>query len=83
LVRSEVGLGLAEPHRSSVRMAIAQFRVIVEEIERARTDERKDQLDTARLNKIVSGQIEMLERAKIRVQIEKLVTKLSELTKEN
>lgn len=65
LIRSGEGAALTESQRTSVRTAIAQFRMMVEEIERARTSEEKGRLDTAKFNRLAQSQIDTLERTKI------------------
>ena len=50
LIRSQVGLG-RESQRAFVEGAIDQFRVMIIEIERARTKQQQSKLDTAPLTK--------------------------------
>jgi len=65
LARCLEGVGLNETHRSSMGEAIGQFRIIVGEIEDARTEEQRGLIDTAMLNRYISEQIAVLEQIKI------------------
>jgi hypothetical protein len=67
LVRSQAGIG-SESQRAFVEGAIDQFRVMILEIERARTTPQQSKLDTAAFNRILSDQIEVLEKVKIGVK---------------
>ena len=68
LVRSEQGPGVRDLHQDSIRTAIAQLSIIVEEIENARTHQQQDHLETVRFNRIISNQIDAIERARIDVK---------------
>jgi hypothetical protein len=68
LVRSEQGAGVGEVHQNSIRTAVAQLSIIVEEIEQARTHQQQDQLETVRFNRIISNQIDAIERALVDVK---------------
>jgi hypothetical protein len=65
LVRSEHGVGVTETQQYSIRTAIDQLSIVVEEIEKAQTHQQQDQLETVRFNRIISNQI---ERARIDVK---------------
>jgi hypothetical protein len=71
LVRSEAA-GLDGNHRAYIAAAIGQFRMIVKDVEDARTTEQRGQLDTAVFNEIISEQGDILER--IRVALRKAGT---------
>ncbi len=58
----------SEALRASVRDTIGHFRIIVEEIERARTKPQQSKLDTAMFNQRLSDQVEKLERVRIDVK---------------
>ena len=68
LVRSGEGLGLTEPHRASIRLAVGQFRIIMGDIERARTSEQREQLDTVKFNRIVLDHAAALEKIRTLVR---------------
>src|SRR5579864_269403 len=61
LARSKGGGGLTEAHRTSIQTAIARFRIMVEVIEKARTEQEQGQLVTAVLNRKASEQVGALE----------------------
>lgn len=65
LARSHEGVGLTETHRTSVRAAIGQFRMMARDIEGARTGEQRSEINTARLNRSISEQAVVLEQIKI------------------
>jgi hypothetical protein len=67
LVRCQSGIE-SEVHRASVRSAIGHFRIMVWEIERARTEPQQSKLDTAAFNQRLSDQIEVLETVRIDVK---------------
>jgi hypothetical protein len=67
LVRSQAGIE-SESQRAFVEGAIDQSRVMIHEIERARTTPQQDKLDTAAFNRILSDQIEVLEKVKVGVK---------------
>jgi hypothetical protein len=67
LVRSQAGIE-SEALRASVRDMIGHFRIMVGEIERARTEKEQSKLDTAAFNQRLSDQIEMLEKVRIDVK---------------
>jgi hypothetical protein len=67
LVRSQAGIE-SESLRASVRDAIGHFRIMVGEIERARTEPQQSGLNTAAFNQRLSDQIEMLEKVRIDVK---------------
>jgi len=67
LARSQAGIE-SELLRASVRDAIGHFRIIVLEIERARTEPAQSKLDTAAFNKRLSDQLEVLEKVRIDVK---------------
>lgn len=65
LVRSQLGPGLSEVHRSSIRTAIARFRIMVEDIESARSESDRSRLNTVALNRIASEQAALLEAVRV------------------
>jgi hypothetical protein len=67
LVRCQAGIE-SEVLRTSVRDAIGHFRIMVGEIERARTQPAQSKLDTVAFNQRLSDQIEKLERVRIEVK---------------
>jgi hypothetical protein len=67
LVRSQAGIG-SEAQRAFVDGAIDQFRLMILDIERARTEPQRSRLDTAAFNRVLSEQIAMLEKVKIGVR---------------
>jgi hypothetical protein len=67
LVRSQAGIE-GELLRASVRDAIGHFRIMVGEIEHARTRPQQSKLDTATFNQRLSDQIEVLEKVRIDVK---------------
>jgi hypothetical protein len=67
LVRSQSGIE-SESLRASVRDAVGHFRIMVSEIERARTKPEQIKLDTAAFNLRLSDQIETLENVRIDVK---------------
>jgi hypothetical protein len=67
LVRSQAGID-GEALRSAVRGAVSHFRIMVEEIERARTEPQQSKLDTAAFNQRLSDQVEVLEKVRIGVK---------------
>lgn len=68
LSRSKGGAGLTEAHRTSIQTAILRFRIMVEGVERARTDQEKEQLNTAVLNRDASAQAAVLESIRTAVK---------------
>jgi hypothetical protein len=70
LSRSREGTGLTETHRTAIQTAIARFRIMVEGIEKARTEQEQAQLVTAVLNRKASEQAGVLES--IRMAIKKV-----------
>jgi hypothetical protein len=72
LSRSAGGAGLTEVHRTAIQSAIARFRIMVEGIEKARTEQEQEQLVTAVLNRKASEQAGVLES--IRMAIKKAGT---------
>jgi hypothetical protein len=67
LARSQAGIE-SERLRACVRGAIGHFRIMVGEIERARTEPEQSKLDTAAFNERLSDQVELLERVRIDVK---------------
>jgi hypothetical protein len=67
LVRSQAGIE-SESLRSVVRAANSHFRIIVGEIERARTEPQQSKLDTAALNARLADQVELLEKVRMDVK---------------
>ena len=67
LVRSQAGIA-NEFQRASIRDAVGHFRIMVAEIERARTEPAQSKLDTVAFNQRLSDQIEMLEKVRIDVK---------------
>jgi len=67
LVRCKEGIE-SESQRAFVQGAIDQFRVMILEIERARTTPQQSRLDTAAFNRILSDQIDVLEKVRIGVK---------------
>jgi len=67
LVRGQAGIE-RESHRALVEGAIDQFRLMILEIERARTNAQQSKLDTAAFNQILSDEIAVLEKVKIGVR---------------
>jgi hypothetical protein len=67
LVRSQAGIG-SVAQRAFVDGAIDQFRLMILDIERARTEPQQSRLDTAAFNRVLSEQIAMLEKVKIGVR---------------
>jgi hypothetical protein len=67
LVRSQAGIE-GEALKALIRDAIGHFRIMVGEIERARTEPLQSRLDTAAFNQRLSDQIGMLEKVKIDVK---------------
>lgn len=67
MVRSQLGID-SEAQRAHVEGAIDQFRVMILEIERARTAPQRSKLNTAGFNRILADQIEVLEKVKISVK---------------
>lgn len=67
LVRSQAGIE-REALRASVRDAIGHFRIMVGEIERARTEPQQSKLDTAAFNQRLADQVEVLEKVRIDVK---------------
>jgi hypothetical protein len=67
LVRSQSGIE-SEAQRASIRDAVGHFRIMVREIERARTQPQQSKLDTAAFNQRLSDQIEVLEKVRIDVK---------------
>jgi hypothetical protein len=67
LVRSQAGIE-SEALRASVRDAIGHFRIMVGEIESARTAPQQSKLNTAAFNQRLSDQVEVLERVRIGVK---------------
>jgi hypothetical protein len=65
LVRSQLGPGLSEAHQSSLRTAIARFRIMVQDIENARSESDRSQLNTVALNRIASEQAAVLETIRV------------------
>ncbi len=63
LIRSSKGAALTHPHRNTITVALGQFRIIVDEIESARTDEERRRLSTSRFNQLISKQVEMVRIA--------------------
>jgi hypothetical protein len=68
LSRSKGGAGLTEAHRTSIQTAIARFRIMVEGIEKARTEQEQEQLVTAVLNRKASEQAAVLESIRMAVK---------------
>jgi hypothetical protein len=68
LVRSQSGIE-SEALRAAIRDTVGHFRIMVGEIERARTQPQQSKLDTAAFNQRLSDQIEVLE--KIRIDVKK------------
>jgi inorganic triphosphatase YgiF len=68
LSRSKGGAGLTEAHRTSIQTAIARFRIMVEGIEKARTEQEQEQLVTAVLNRKASEQASVLESIRTAVK---------------
>jgi type II secretory pathway component PulM len=68
LVRSEQGTGASKAHQRSIRTALDQFGIIVQEIEGARTSRMQEELDTVRFNRVLSDQIDTLERTRMSVK---------------
>jgi hypothetical protein len=68
LSRSKGGAGLSEAHRTSIQTAIARFRIMVEGIEKARTEQEQEQLVTAVLNRKASEQASVLESIRMAVR---------------
>jgi hypothetical protein len=60
--------GLTESQRTQIAKAISQFRIIEAEVERASASQQQDQLDSARFNRIVSAQIDVLQKLMIAVK---------------
>lgn len=67
LVRSQAGIE-SESQRAYVQGAIDQFRLMIWEIERARTTPQQSKLDTAVFNRILSDQVEVLEKVRMGVR---------------
>jgi hypothetical protein len=67
LIRSQAGVESEAP-RASIRDTIGHFRIMVGEIERARTQPQQSKLDTAAFNQRLSDQIEVLEKVRIDVK---------------
>jgi hypothetical protein len=67
LVRSQAGID-SERLRASVQDAIGHFRIMIWEIERARTRPQQSKLDTAAFNERLADQVEVLERVRIDVK---------------
>jgi hypothetical protein len=60
--------GLTEAQRTQIGKAISQFRIIEAQVERASASQQQDQLDSARFNRIVSAQIDVLQKLMIAVK---------------
>jgi hypothetical protein len=67
LVRGQAGIE-SEALQSAVRTAISHFRIMVWDIDRARTEPQQSKLDIAALNQRLSDQIEVLEKVRIDVK---------------
>jgi hypothetical protein len=67
LVRSQAGIE-SEALRAGVRGALGNFRIMVDKIERARTEPEQSKLDTAAFNQSLANQVEMLEKVRIDVK---------------
>jgi hypothetical protein len=68
LVRCELGAGVPEAQRKSIRKALALLGIMVVDIDAARISEELGRLDTVRLNHHLANQIEELERARIAIE---------------
>src|SRR6266853_1056967 len=60
--------GLTRAPRDQVGRALSQFRIMEEEVEQAMADQRQDQIDSVKFNKIASAQIETLESIMIAIK---------------
>jgi len=67
LARSLAGIE-SEALRSAIRSANSHFRIMVGEIERARTEPQQSKLDTAAFNQRLADQVEVLEKVRIEVK---------------
>jgi hypothetical protein len=68
IARIEAGVGLSTADRLAVATAAAQFRIIVRDIEGARSPAPQAILDTVRFNQVISDHIGTLEKARIGIK---------------
>ncbi len=64
LTRCEHAPGLPEVNRTSIKTAAAQFRIIMDGIEKIRTDQQPGEFDSVLFNRTVLNQMAVLETAR-------------------
>jgi hypothetical protein len=68
LTRSKEAGRLTGEQRKTIEIALQHFRIIMSEIEKATTEDGRQQLDTARFNTVIAREVEHLEAARMAIK---------------